>query len=59
MAKDARIYQLEDHGWFVELGGQIAGPLDTATDARDYVSLLEKIQAARTEVACLDAECFI
>lgn len=58
MTIEARIYQLEDHGWYVEQAGQIAGPLDSANDAQEYLLLVEKTHAARTEVVCLDAECF-
>lgn len=57
MAKEARIYQLEDHGWYIEIAGQIAGPLDSANDAQEYLRLIEKTHAARTEVVCLETGC--
>lgn len=58
MKTEARIYQLEEMGWYVELAGQVSGPLDSAHDAHEYLQLIEKTQAARTEVVCLDNECF-
>ncbi|MDH5409429.1 MAG: hypothetical protein OEZ33_11805 [Gammaproteobacteria bacterium] len=57
MATEARIYQHEGHGWFIEIAGHTAGPLDSANDAREYLHLVEKTRAARTECACLESEC--
>ena len=57
MAKETNIYQSEDHGWYIESCGQVFGPMESSQDAQEYLQLLERANAARTEVACLDKEC--
>jgi len=58
MAKETKLYQSEDHGWYIESCGQVFGPMESSQDAHEYLKLLERANAARTEVACLDKECF-
>ncbi len=57
MAKEPRIYQKNGQGWYVESAGTLEGPLDTCLDAQQYLQLIRRIDAARTEMVCLDREC--
>lgn len=46
-------------GWCVQTPAGLEGPLETQADASRYLALLNRVNAARTEVACTDSECFI
>ena len=58
MAKEINIYQSEDRHWYLEASGQVFGPMESSHAAHEYMYLLQRADAARTEVACLDKECF-
>lgn len=58
MAKETNIYQSSDRSWYIEASGQVFGPMESSHDAQEYLQLLERAKAARTEVVCLDKECF-
>lgn len=58
MAKEPHIYQKDGLGWYVETAGNLEGPMDSCQDARAYLRLMQLASAARTEVVCLDRECF-
>ena len=57
MIKEPLIYQRDGLGWYVETAGKLEGPMDTCQDAQDYLKLIQMVDAARTEVVCLDREC--
>ena len=57
MKNDAKIVQT-GQGWFVETAQGRVGPMESQTEARSYLSLMRIAQAAGTEVACTDSECF-
>lgn len=46
-------------GWFVESPGGRIGPMDSQQQANDYLALMSAANAARDEIACTDAECFV
>lgn len=58
MAKEPHIYQKDGLGWYVESAGSLEGPLDSCQDAQQYLHLMQLVKAARSEVVCLDRECF-
>lgn len=57
MSSDAKIIQT-GQGWYVETAQGRVGPMDSQAEARTYLSLMRVAQAAGTEVACTDSECF-
>ena len=59
MAKEAHIYQKEGLGWYIELAGNIEGPLESCEDAENYVQLIQLVCAARKDFACLNGECLV
>ncbi len=44
-------------GWFVETPTGRAGPMETQTEANDYLSLMRTAYAAGSEIACTEQEC--
>lgn len=58
MVKEPLIYQKDGAGWYVESAGGLEGPLDSCQEAEKYLQLIQMARAARTEVVCLDRECF-
>ena len=57
MTIDTNLIQPCGEGWCVKTPVGIEGPLDTPADAVDYVVLLNRVSAARSELACQDTEC--
>jgi hypothetical protein len=43
-------------GWCIETPTGMEGPMDSRQDAAIYLSLLKRVDAARHEMACDDAE---
>jgi len=43
-------------GWCIETPAGMEGPMDSRQDAAVYLSLLNRVNAARNELACLDCE---
>jgi len=43
-------------GWCIETPAGVEGPMDSRQDASIYLSLLNRVDAARNELACLDGE---
>ncbi len=57
MVREPRIYQKNGQGWYVESTDNLEGPLDSCQDAQQYLQLMQRVKAARTEIVCLDREC--
>lgn len=43
-------------GWCIETPAGMEGPMDSRQDAAIYLNLLNRVNAARNEVACEDSE---
>lgn len=43
-------------GWCIETPAGMEGPMDSRQDAATYLSLLNRVDAARNELACLEGE---
>lgn len=56
MATEPLMIQCGD-GWCVETPSGMEGPIESQKDAAVYLSLLNRVDAARTEMACLETEC--
>lgn len=57
MSNDAKVVQT-GQGWFVETSQGRVGPMDSRTEAKTYLSLMRIAQAAGSEIACTEEECF-
>lgn len=58
MVKEPHIYNKDGLGWYIDSAGILEGPLDSRQDAQQYLQLMKVASAARTEVVCIDRECF-
>ena len=58
MTREPHIYKKDGFGWYVDSAGVLEGPLDSCQDAQQYLHLMKLVNAARTEVVCIDRECF-
>jgi hypothetical protein len=56
MATEARIVKTPQ-GWFVTTTPGNYGPMDSKHEAVSYLSLMQQANAARSEIACTEAEC--
>jgi len=56
MGNNAKIVQT-GQGWFVDTPQGRVGPMDSQTEARNYLSLMRVAQAAGIEIACTESEC--
>lgn len=54
---DATLIQPCGEGWCVETPGGMEGPLKSADDALNYVALLNRVSAARSELVCQETDC--
>jgi len=43
-------------GWCIETPAGMEGPMDSQQDAAFYLSLLNRVDAARNEMACLEGD---
>jgi len=57
MNNDAKVVQT-GQGWFVESSQGRVGPMDSQSEASTYLSLMRIAQAAGSEVACTEKECY-
>ncbi|MDH5370444.1 MAG: hypothetical protein OEW99_10490 [Gammaproteobacteria bacterium] len=57
MTFDATLIQPCGDGWCVKTSVGMEGPLESADDAANYAALLNRVSAARSELACQDNEC--
>ncbi len=57
MSNDTKVIQTS-HGWFVETAQGRVGPMESQTEANTYLKLMRMAQAAGSEVACTESECF-
>ena len=44
-------------GWCVKTPVGLEGPLDSVDDASHYAALLNRVNAARTEMVCQETDC--
>ncbi len=58
MASETQVTQTAQ-GWFVESPSGKFGPMDSEQEATACLSLIIKVNAAGSETACTDAECFV
>ena len=56
MANEPMMIQCGD-GWCIETPAGMEGPVESQQDAAFYLSLLNRVDAARNEMACLEMEC--
>ena len=56
MTFDATLIQPCGDGWCVKTPTGIEGPLESAADANNYAILLNRVNAARSELVCQDNE---
>ena len=56
MTFDATLIQPCGEGWCVKTPTGIEGPLESAADANNYAILLNRVNAARSELVCQDTE---
>jgi hypothetical protein len=56
MAAQARIVETPQ-GWFVATATENFGPMESEREATRYLYLMLQADAARTEIACTEAEC--
>ena len=45
-------------GWCVEAAQESCGPMETEAEANRYLQLLNRVSAARTQVACTEEICW-
>ena len=45
-------------GWCVEVPHESYGPMESETEARHYAQLMNRVSAARTQIACTDEVCW-
>ena len=57
MSSEVKVVQT-GQGWFVETSQGRVGPMDSKKEANQYLSLMRVAQAAGSEVACTESECF-
>lgn len=57
MTFDATLIQPCGDGWCVNTPGGLEGPLESADDAANYAVLLNRVNAARSELVYLDKDC--
>ena len=57
MPQQARLYHLDNRGWYVETASGTLGPMETQQEAEEFVVLISKVAAARSETACTENEC--
>lgn len=57
MTFDATLIQPCGEGWCVKTSGGLEGPLESADDAANYAALLNRVDAARSELVCQDKDC--
>lgn len=57
MTLDTTLIQPCGDGWCVKTAVGLEGPLDSAVDATNYAVLLNRVNAARSELACQDSDC--
>jgi len=57
MTIDATLIQPCGDGWCVKTAVGMEGPLETADDAANYAVLLNRVNAARSELVCQDSDC--
>ena len=56
MTFDSTLIQPCGDGWCVKTAMGIEGPLESADDATNYAVLLNRVTAARSELACKEGE---
>ena len=56
MTFDATLIQPCGGGWCVKTSTGLEGPLDSADDANNYAILLNRVNAARSELVFQDTE---
>ena len=57
MTFDATLIQPCGDGWCVKTPVGLEGPLESADDAANYAVLLNRVNAARSEMVCQENEC--
>ena len=57
MTIDSTLIQPCGDGWCVKTPSGLEGPLESADDATNYAVLLNRVNAARSELACQDNDC--
>jgi len=57
MTFDATLIQPCGDGWCVKTAVGLEGPLESADDAANYAVLLNRVNAARTELVYPDKDC--
>lgn len=57
MTFDATLIQPCGDGWCVKTPVGLEGPLESADDASNYAVLLNRVNAARSELVCQDSDC--
>jgi len=57
MSNVAKVVQTSQ-GWFVETAEGRVGPMESKAEANTYLRLMRVAQAAGSEVACTESECF-
>ena len=57
MTFDATLIQPCGDGWCVKTPVGLEGPLESADDAANYAVLLNRVNAARTELAFEEKDC--
>ena len=56
MTFDTTLIQPCGDGWCVKTSTGLEGPLESADDASHYAALLNRVDAARSELACPDKD---
>jgi hypothetical protein len=56
MKNDVKVVQTSQ-GWFVETSQGRFGPMESSSEAHQYLSLLRVAEAAGSELACTEHEC--
>lgn len=57
MTSEQTLIQPCGDGWCVKTPAGMEGPLESQKDAAKYLSLLQRVNAARSELACQDLDC--
>lgn len=57
MTFDATLIQPCGDGWCVKTSRGMEGPLESADAAANYVTLLNLVKVARSELVCQDKDC--
>ena len=47
-----------NQGWFVDTAQGRVGPMESQAEANTYLKLMLAAEAAGTELACTESECF-